>query len=190
MVSLQNILGVLRDRVWLLGREVQQALRVLSPGGYRQFCEAGKDFTKLMHAFYIEGGLTVPTLPPDHVNAPPPPIRTVIQPDGDFLSFLTPRCFQQPELWEGHQLAIRQELERFQGGIETLQRTFCGWASLISTLISFVGVYPLLEPSLSEITQPLFFLLLWGGIIAILRDVFPRVFFFYLRRQLPVSLRL
>lgn len=181
----------LLNMLHLLYVEFKQVLKLLTPGGIRQFSQDCKDFKKLLHAFYVEGGLTIvtrewPTAPGDAT----PAFRTVIQPDGDILSFLTRKYFKQPEYWEKHRAAIREELDNFKSGISRILTTINGLASIISILISVLLFYLKLHHSsaLGIRIGPWLYPLALSATIAIFRMIFPRIGLFLIRRKLPISL--
>ncbi len=165
--------------------EIQQALRLLSPAGWRQFAQARESFRELLQTFYVEGGLTVATGVPQASGDGPPIIRTVIQADGDLLSFLTLRCLEQPEYWKHHREAIQKELKRIQGRVARLEATLYGLATLLSPL-PILGFYQIWSTSVTGWLKTLLNLLAWGLMFAILRVLIHRIGLYLIRRKLPL----
>ena len=184
-MQITSILASLRAMIGSRGTEVQQALGLILPTGRRQFVQACEAFKELLQAFYVEGGLTVATGAPTPSDDGTPVIRTVIQADGDFLSFLTPQCFEHPEYWQHHLEAIQQELKRLQSRVARLEATLCGLATLFSPL-PIMGLYHIWSTSLAGWLKTLLHLLAWSLLFAILRMLIHRLGLYWIRRKLRI----
>ena len=191
-MRIQQILIFFRDLALSQVKEVLHALKILTPEGFRKFGQSRSFFKELMQVFYVEGGLAVITEAPNATNEEVPVIRTVIQPDGDILSFLTPVCFEQTEYWDLHRQAIIKELKRFKTHITQFKLMCYGLANLASVLISTLGLYAIWRDSFSFIGWFKTFLpfLVWGIMLVILRWVLPRIGFYFIRRKLPIAIRI
>jgi len=183
---IKPILVSLRVMIGQRATEVHRALGLLSPAGRRQFFQAVETFKELLQAVYVEGGLTVATGTPQAPDGSAPVIRTVIQGDGDILSFLTPHCFERPELWQHHLVVLRQELKRLQRRVARLEATLCGLATLLSPL-PIICLYGIWNTGLAGWLQTLLHLVAWSLLFAILRMLIQSLGLSWIRRKLPLS---
>ncbi|MFQ5543895.1 MAG: hypothetical protein ACE5FY_06040 [Nitrospiria bacterium] len=183
----QTTLSKLKYRLNALRIEFLRAIELLSPGGFRRFLKAQAIFRELWTTFYLGGGLSITTRIPSNLSEKSQGFYTVIQADGDILSFHSHNVDQQSKLWNQHRKAIHQKLTYFQEHVSFIKNIFHGWSNMIAVFIG--GLYFFSERSSTQWQgTSIFMTLLWVFMLVVLRKVVLCCGLFWVRRKLPLKL--
>ena len=186
-MRISDLLGMLRDGVGSLRTESRQVLKLFSSAGREEAARAGEAFKDLLRSFYSEGGLTVTTMARDGATSDTAVMRTIIQPDGDLLSFVTPHCFDQPGCWQRHRAAILEKLDGFQSRVGQLKTMLTGFANLVSIVVFALGLYPVWQEGW---IKTLIYMTMWSVAFVILRRLVVWAGLAWLRSRLPMPIRM
>jgi len=119
-----------------------------------------RDAYETVVKLYFEGGIEVCT--PDDASAEKDRennrsllARTVLQPDGDVLMYVSQEILARPGMWQAH-------MEKIRGKIDSISRfrMFLKWIRLLSPVLLVWGGYNLLNDSI------------WGFLLLVLPSFF------------------
>lgn len=131
------------------------------------------NFNKLVE-LYTQGGILVCTPDPDFR------FQTLIQPDGDFVTFAAEDALQDAQLWHAHYQALRVNV-RFIHTLRWIVRAswWLGWVPMLW------GGYSLIQAAYGEVVQAF----LWMACYWVARSITKDLLRWYIKWQMDMTLK-